>query len=316
MNVCIQPTDGNLGPSVMVWGTIHHGGRSELVGLDGTLNRQCYIRFLDDSMLPRATGVFWTKLWLYPGQCHAPCSTWHNNCFSGTTWCEGYGRASSWTRHEHHWAWLGPNGCLDPRHGWPLSTVPELRYAVPQGRAAVCARRVRTLFEGMPYRVPVPVAARGHTMYYCCGDMAVSMFNRFIETMVICHLVFFHDAIIWMCCFSTVELPKHYFLLFYQLQGQNEIGAQHFYQLWKPDIEKMLLNNRILPNLNLLSWDVSILAFSPHFSWNIEHWSNKKSVLCDIHINYNPNETLITTIRKPYMISEGLGDIMFMCQRV
>ena len=229
MNVCIQPTEGNLGPSVMVWGTIHHGGRSELVGLDGTLNRQCYIRFLDDSMLPRATGVFWTKLWVCPGQCHAPCSTWHNNCFSGTTWCEGYGRASSWTRHEPHWAWLGPNGCLDPRHGWPLSTVPELRYAVPQGRAAVCARRVRTLFESMPYRVPVPVAARGHTMYYCCGDMAVSMFNRFIETMVICHLVFFHDAIIWMCCFSTVELPKHYFLLFYQLQGQNEIGAKHFY---------------------------------------------------------------------------------------
>ena len=53
----IQPTVGNCGPSVMVWGAIHHGGRSELVVLDGTLNCQHYIRLLRDSMLPCATGV-------------------------------------------------------------------------------------------------------------------------------------------------------------------------------------------------------------------------------------------------------------------
>ena len=33
IGVCIQPMDGSRGPSVMVWGTIHHGGMSELVVL-------------------------------------------------------------------------------------------------------------------------------------------------------------------------------------------------------------------------------------------------------------------------------------------
>ena len=42
----------------MVWGAIHHGGRSELVVLDGPLNRHRYIRLLRDSMLPWATGLF------------------------------------------------------------------------------------------------------------------------------------------------------------------------------------------------------------------------------------------------------------------
>ena len=37
--------------SIMVWGTTRHGGRSELVVLDGSLNRQCYSRLLRGSML-------------------------------------------------------------------------------------------------------------------------------------------------------------------------------------------------------------------------------------------------------------------------
>ena len=58
IDACIQPTDGNLGPLAMVWGAIHHGGRSELVVLDGPLNRHCYIRLLRESMLSWVTGVF------------------------------------------------------------------------------------------------------------------------------------------------------------------------------------------------------------------------------------------------------------------
>ena len=57
IDACIQPTDDNCGPFVMVWGAIHHGGRSELLVLDGTLNCQCYIR-LWNSKLACATGVF------------------------------------------------------------------------------------------------------------------------------------------------------------------------------------------------------------------------------------------------------------------
>ena len=39
IDACVQPNDGNRGPSVMVWGAIHHGGRSELVVVDGAMNR-------------------------------------------------------------------------------------------------------------------------------------------------------------------------------------------------------------------------------------------------------------------------------------
>ena len=31
IDACVQPNGGNRGPSVMVWGAIHHGGRNELV---------------------------------------------------------------------------------------------------------------------------------------------------------------------------------------------------------------------------------------------------------------------------------------------
>ena len=44
IDACVQPNDGNRGPLVMVWGAIHHGGRSELVMLDGTMNRHRYIQ--------------------------------------------------------------------------------------------------------------------------------------------------------------------------------------------------------------------------------------------------------------------------------
>ena len=50
--------DGNCGPSVMVWGAIHQGRRSELVVLNGTFNRQCHTRLLCNNMFPRATGVY------------------------------------------------------------------------------------------------------------------------------------------------------------------------------------------------------------------------------------------------------------------
>ena len=53
-----QPTDDNRGPSVMVWGAIHHSRRSDLVVLDGTPNRQHYISFLRDSMLLWAMSAF------------------------------------------------------------------------------------------------------------------------------------------------------------------------------------------------------------------------------------------------------------------
>ena len=58
IDACVQPNDGNCGPSVMVWGTIHHGGRSKLVVVDGAMNWHWYIQILRNQMLPWATGLF------------------------------------------------------------------------------------------------------------------------------------------------------------------------------------------------------------------------------------------------------------------
>ena len=55
---CVQPNDGNCGPSVMVWGAIQDGGRSELVVVDGVMNQHWYIKIPRNQMLPWATGVF------------------------------------------------------------------------------------------------------------------------------------------------------------------------------------------------------------------------------------------------------------------
>ena len=42
----------------MVWGVIHHGGRGELVVVDGAMNQHRYIQTLKNQMLPWTTGVF------------------------------------------------------------------------------------------------------------------------------------------------------------------------------------------------------------------------------------------------------------------
>ena len=113
IDACVQPNEGNRGPSVMVWGAIHNGGRSELVVVDGAMNRHRYIQILRNQMLPWATRCLDVNLW----QCPAPYSTWHGSLF-GPTGCRGHVLASSESRHEPNWACLGSNVSLDPRHGW------------------------------------------------------------------------------------------------------------------------------------------------------------------------------------------------------
>ena len=54
----IQPNDEILGPSVLVWGAVHHGDRSELVVVGAAMNRHRNIQILRNQMLPWATGVF------------------------------------------------------------------------------------------------------------------------------------------------------------------------------------------------------------------------------------------------------------------
>ena len=62
IDACVQPNDGNRGPSVMVWDVIHHGDRSDQVVVDGAMNWHGYIQILRNQMLPWATGCLGVTL--------------------------------------------------------------------------------------------------------------------------------------------------------------------------------------------------------------------------------------------------------------
>ena len=160
IDACIQPNDGNRGPSVMVWCAIHHRGRSEVVVVDGAMNRHRYIQILRNQMLPWATGVF--------GQDNAPPPLqhvtrqpfWTNRMLRSWT---GQLRVQTWTQ-------LSMFGikCQSGSEAWMTrtSSVAELNNAVHQAWTAVRPGRVRTLVESMPRRVRAFLAARGgHTRY-------------------------------------------------------------------------------------------------------------------------------------------------------
>ena len=61
---CADETHGNRTASVMVWGAIRHGAKSELVLVDGTLNRFQYVDILRNSMVPYAGATFQNN-WLF-----------------------------------------------------------------------------------------------------------------------------------------------------------------------------------------------------------------------------------------------------------
>ena len=140
IDVCVQPNDGNRGPSVMVWGAIHHGGRNELVMVDGAINRNRYIQILRNQMLPWRRGCLdvtlcmsktmprpiqhvtrqplWTDRMLRSWTGQLGIQTWTQlsmfgiKCQSGSeTWMTPFHR--SWTKQ-----WCPPGvGCSSARKG-------------------------------------------------------------------------------------------------------------------------------------------------------------------------------------------------------
>ena len=52
VDCCIQETDGNISPSIMVCGAFHAAGKSELVVVDGTVNQQRFIGILRQNLIP------------------------------------------------------------------------------------------------------------------------------------------------------------------------------------------------------------------------------------------------------------------------
>ena len=203
IDACVQPNDGNRGPSVMVWGEIQNRGRSELVVVDGAINRHWYIQILRNQMLPWATGVF-GRNFVYvqddapPHTARDTASFLDQQDVKVMDWparspdmnpieqlsmfgikCQS--RSETWMTpptHTHLYTpSLHPPYTTPPTHHPPTPLHPpppptpppelaELNNAVRQAWAAVRPGRVRTLVERMPRRVRALLAARGgHTRY-------------------------------------------------------------------------------------------------------------------------------------------------------
>ena len=54
IEVCVQGTGGNIGPSIIAWAGFHYGGKRELAVLNGTINQQMYRCELQQSSVPWA----------------------------------------------------------------------------------------------------------------------------------------------------------------------------------------------------------------------------------------------------------------------
>ena len=165
IDACAKPNDGNRGPSVMVWGAIHYGGRSELVVVDGTLNQHRYIQVLRNQILPWATGVF-GRNFVYVQDNAPPHTERDMAAFLDQQNVE----VMDWPAQSPDMNPIEHVG--DQMSVWirdmddPTSTVAELNNTVCQAWAAVRPGRVRTLVESMPRRVSALLAARGGRTRY------------------------------------------------------------------------------------------------------------------------------------------------------
>ena len=166
---CIQPNDGNHGPSVMVCGAIHHEGRSELVVVDGAMNRHGYIQIMRNQMLPWATGLF-GRYFVYVQDIALPHTARDAAAFfdqQDVEIMDWSARSPDMKPIEYVWDQMSVRiRDMDDPH----STIAELNNSVHQAWAAVRLGRVRTLVETMSRLVRALLAARGgHTCYYFRG---------------------------------------------------------------------------------------------------------------------------------------------------
>ena len=176
IDACALPKNGNHGPSVMAWGALHHGGWSELVVVDGAMNRHQYIQILRNQMLPRAMGAFGCNF-VYVQDNALPHTARDTAAFLDQQDVEVMdwpARSPDMNPIVHVWdqmsVWI--RGMDDP-HPRGMDDIAPPRFhrswtkqAVRQVWAAVRPGRVWTLVESLLRCVRALLAARGgHTCY-------------------------------------------------------------------------------------------------------------------------------------------------------
>ena len=165
LECCVAQNHGNRGPSVMVWGAIHHGDKSELVILDRTLNQYGYIDILRDNMLPFARRTFQHNF-VYVQDNATPHVARRTADFLHTQEVEVMAwppRSPDMNPIEHVWDQMG---VFIREMENPPTNLAELRHAVQAAWDSVTQDSIADLIDGMPRRVAALAAARGgYTRY-------------------------------------------------------------------------------------------------------------------------------------------------------
>ena len=119
VDCCIQEMDGNVSPSLMVWGAFYASGKSEQVVVDGTVYQQCLIGISRQNPLLWAKATFqriFCLLLVHDNATCTPCCTKYTQFSSG--W-EGWGHAVAclepWSKHRR--TYLAPDGAVYQRYG-------------------------------------------------------------------------------------------------------------------------------------------------------------------------------------------------------
>ena len=202
VDCCIQQSDGNIGPSLIVMGAFHASGKSELVVVDGTVNQQCYIGFLRQTLLPGASATFQRNFALVHGNATPHTARNTRNFLVG--------------EEAEVMQWPTRNPDLNPiKHIWdqmglfirdidnPTTTVVRLQEVLLQAWGTVNPEWMEVLVQSMPRRLKAVMAARGgHTRYQLeiktqSTTMFSENFNSILTTVREIWLDYFRNVPIW-----------------------------------------------------------------------------------------------------------------------
>lgn len=162
---CVLGTVAHGGGSVLVWGAIHYGGRTNLVILRGNVNADSYRQVLETEMVPYARAHFGHNF-LFQHD-NAPA---HRARRTQAFFEEEDIEQLDWPAYspdlnpiEH--CWDGLDRAVRQRAVQP-TTLAELEQALVQEWVALSQRYINKLVESVPRRIQAVIRARGgHTKY-------------------------------------------------------------------------------------------------------------------------------------------------------
>ena len=165
VDCCIQEMDGNVGPSLVVWGALHASGNSEHVLVDGTVIHRRYIGILRQNLLSWARATFQRNFVLVHDNV-TPHAAWNSRNFLVGEEVE----VKQWSARSPD---LNPKGHIWDQMGllirvidYPPTTGPRLREALLQAWGEVIPERMEVLVQSMPLWLRAVMAARGgYTRY-------------------------------------------------------------------------------------------------------------------------------------------------------